>query len=94
MQQPVEGRVDEMDVGAAPVVLRRAPGDDAGCLQHLEVMGQQVPGDVETGCQCVRGHVLIPEQVDDAQAKGIAEGVQYPCSPNPVGRGGDLIRIH
>lgn len=64
----------EGEVGAARITFGAATGEQAGGVEDLEVVREQVGWDREGGPQLGRGPVADGEQVDDAQACDVGEG--------------------
>ena len=81
-RQVVEGLAVQVHVAAAPVPRGAGAADEPDPLQHVEVVGQQVRGQLDEGLELARHPVRDEQLVDDGETDGVAErGV-------PLGSGG------
>ena len=91
---PASGAVEQADVAAAAVALRRMALDHAGTLEHLEVEREQVRGEP---CQVTElaGRVIGPRQgVDDLQPVGVAERRMHGRTSISIGVGAHHVRLN
>ena len=85
-EQAVERTRDKTHVGTPLVVLRMPARDDAGGLERLQVVCEQVARDPECLGESIRGHVPHLQQVDDGQSVRVPESTQDPRSISHVER--------
>ena len=90
--QVVEGLAVQVHVAAAPVPRGAGAADEPDPLQHVEVVGQQVRGQLDQGLELARHPVRGEQLVDDGETDGVAErgmplgsggsrGVHHPTIP-------------
>ena len=73
-EQAVQRTRHELDVGAPPVSLGAQTTNDACLLEHLQVMGKQVAGDVQIAGQIAGGAVAESQRVHDEEANRVSKG--------------------
>lgn len=68
------------DIATATIARRRPACDEAGLLEHPEVVGEQVAPEAVPGGQRTGGAVADHEVVDDRQTDWITKGGMAACS--------------
>ena len=82
--QRVQGAGDQLQVGAAAVAFRPAPGDDPGLFQHMQVVRQQVRRHSQHGGQLGGGRVPCQQRVGDLQPGRVGERGVHCSTPGQV----------